>query len=75
MMLSFNATREVMYCQSCQLAARLGIEIMSLINLMLVLFQLEMSGYTIFTEPGAHISRNRIDLKCTDAPFDLKGIP
>ena len=27
-------------------------------------------SYTIFTENGAHASRNHIDLKCTDAPFE-----
>ena len=29
-------------------------------------------SYTIFTENGAHVSRNRINLKCTDAPFEPK---
>ena len=29
-------------------------------------------SYTIFMESGTHVSRKRIDLKHTDAPFELK---
>ena len=32
-------------------------------------------SYTIYTENDVHVSRNRIDLKCTDAPFELKTRP
>ena len=31
--------------------------------------------YTICTEHGTHVSRNRIDLKQTDAPFEPKTQP
>ena len=32
-------------------------------------------SYTIYMENGLHISRNCVDLKCTDAPFELKTQP
>ena len=77
MMLSFNGTREVMYCQSClSVGSKVGYRIHKTNKFDVdIVSDRDARSYTILTENGLQINRNHIDLKCTDVPFKPKTQP